>query len=80
MCTDFKKWKRCMKVRIQIHRGLTHSGEQLQGQLLIVDNSLTIIPDKSLYFDGDRIHQEYDSGLRIRPDSLEFLYETEVDI
>lgn len=69
-----------MKVKIQIYRGLTHSGKQLQGQLLIVNNSLTIIPDKSLYSEGDRIHQEYDSDLRIRPDSLEFLYETEVDI
>lgn len=69
-----------MKVKIRVYRGLTYSGKQLQGQLLIVDNNLNIIPDKSLYIDGDRIYQEYESALWIRPDSLEFLYDTEVDI
>ena len=69
-----------MKIKIQIYRGLTDWGKELQGQLLIVGNSVTIIPDKSLSFDGHHIYQEYDSALWIRPDSLEFLYETEVEV
>ena len=69
-----------MKIKKQIYKGLTYWGKELIGQLLIVENSVTIIPDKSLSFDGHHICQDYDSALWIRPDSLEFLYETEVEV
>lgn len=68
-----------MKVKVRIYKGFTDYGKELRGQLLVVGTTAIIIPDKSLSFDGHHIYQDYDSALWVQPDSIEFLFEKDVE-
>lgn len=77
------------KVTIKIFRGERFNGP-VEGQLLVIDGTPCIIPvenhlpslpfDDCLTFDGHHITQEVDSPLWVRPESVEFVREEEIEI
>lgn len=77
------------KVTIKIFRGERFSGP-VEGQLLVIDGTPCIIPvenrlpslpfEDCLTFDGHHIRQEIDSPLWVKPESVEFVREEEIEI
>lgn len=77
------------KVTIKIFRGERFNGP-VEGQLLVIDKTPCIIPvcnflpnnefDDCLTFDGHHITQEIDSPLWVRPETVEFVREEEIEI
>ena len=68
-----------LKIRVPMFKGVNIFGENVRGQLLVIDDTACIIPlNESLdgyrykdymKFDGHHIVQEYDSALWIRDPS-----------
>lgn len=78
-----------MKVKIKIFKGERWNGV-IEGQLLVINGTPCIIPvsnhlpslpfDDCLTFDGHHITQEADTPLWVRPETVEFVREEEIEI
>lgn len=75
-----------MKMKVPIYKAKNYVGDLVIGQLLVIENTPVIIrfkeqfEDPDLCFDGHHISQYYDSPLWVQPDSVEFLFEKEVEV
>ena len=79
-----------MKIKVQIFKGQKWNDKWIEGQLIIVQGTPCIIPldnhlpglpfDNCLQWDGHHLQQEVDAPLWVRPETVEFVREEEIEV